>query len=723
MKKGSLYNFIYLAVFLLITSVIVYLNIIYQENLKKDIILQFNRQQVLLARGAAMNIEKQVDHYVQHLITLSQFPGIKEMDGSFVKNQMLLTLLNEMPKEDSTSVNFRIIDKNGFIRLDSTYPSTVGRNVSDKTYFYKTRELLRGEVAISDMTHLADLNPAKRYIVISTPLYGREKAGASRFNGVALFAVSVDDIAGAYVSQIRMGERGYAWVMDDKGTLVYHPSRSEMIGRNILKADASCFGCHKSFDAEKRILTGATREYGIYTAPLGEDKLISYSKARVGSESWLVCVTIPYSEVTGLIAKSMRLYSWLISIIFFTVAAALVYFVVLIKKKTAADERARYAATLEDTVARRTSELSREKEKLNAILSGFGAGVSLLDRDFNTLWANDCITRNIEYPINRKCFEAYRGFLSPCGGCPLPAALETGRMGRAEVMCRKPGGDIKGDLLAMLADESVGYFQIIISPIKDAAGNVVQVVELIQDVTAVRKLEQQMVHSEKLAALGRISAGIAHEIGNPLTSISSYIQILEENKYDEFTDNALEVVSSHINRIKGILQQMTTFSRSYNIEKARMDLNESVKAAIDLMEYEKGMKDCQLIVSYHPEPLFIFGDEKWMVSVFVNLILNALDAMTGKGRMVVNTFRKEYQGAGDMAVVEVSDTGAGIPHENLEKIFDPFFTTKQTGKGTGMGLAVSYNIIKDLKGDISVASIPGEGTTFIIRLPLEEGHA
>ena len=721
MKKGSIYNFVYLAVFLLITSIIIYLNIIYQENLKKEIILQFNRQQVLLARGAAMNIEKQVDHYVQHLITLSQFPGIKEMDGSFVKNQILLSLLNEMPKEDSTSVNFRVIDKRGRVRLDASYPSTVGRDVSSQPYFYKTRQLLRGEVAVSDMTHLADLNPAKRYIVISTPLYGRERAGVSPLNGVALFAVSVDDIAGAYVSQIRMGERGYAWVMDDKGTLVFHPSRSEMIGRNILKADKSCFGCHKSFDAERRILTGAVMEYGIYTAPLGEDKLISYSKAKVGSESWLVCVTIPYSEVTGLIAKSMRLYSWLISIIFFSAAAALVYFVGLIKKKTAADERARYAATLEDRIAERTSELSREKEKLNAILSGFGAGVSLLDRDYNIVWANECINQNAGYPVSRKCFEAYRGLLSPCEGCPLPAVFETGKMGRVEVMCRKSGDGMNGDLLTMLTEDRVGYFHVIISPIKDAGGQVVQVVELIQDITAMRKLEQQMVHSEKLAALGRISAGIAHEIGNPMTSISSYIQILQENRYDEFTDNALEVVSSHINRIKGILQQMTSCSRSYNIEKARMDLNESVKAAIDLMEYEKGMKECQLLVSYHPEPLIIFGDEKWMVSVFVNLILNALDAMTGRGRIVVNTFRKEYPGPGRMAVVEVSDTGAGIPHENLEKIFDPFFTTKR--KGTGMGLAVSYNIIKDLNGDISVASIPGEGTTFIIRLPMEEGHA
>jgi signal transduction histidine kinase len=279
------------------------------------------------------------------------------------------------------------------------------------------------------------------------------------------------------------------------------------------------------------------------------------------------------------------------------------------------------------------------------------------------------------------------------------------------------------DLLDKLTNESTGYFQIVIAPIKDKDGTVTHAVELIRDITGVRKLEQQMLHSEKLSALGRLTAGIAHEIGNPLTAIYSYIQILQGNKYDEFTNSTLDIISFHINRIREILQQMSGFSRNYQIENGPVDVNEAVKASLDLLDYDKGAKDCVLTGDYYPGKLTVVADEKWLVSVFVNLLLNALDAMPGGGRLTVRTLKEDKAKGPGIAVVEISDSGVGIPQENLGKIFDPFFTTKQTGKGTGLGLAVSYNIIKDLKGDISVSSNPGEGTTFTIKLPLEDSIA
>ncbi len=726
LKKSSVHTFTYIGVFLLVISVIVYLNIIFQQNLKTDIAKQFNRQQLLLARGASRGIEKHIDNYIKHLVTLAQLPAITNMEDGRARDQVLKALMDEIPADEENAVYFRLIDKNGVIRLDRPSTGSAGRDVSGREYFSKARQLLKGEVYISNMLRLTGLSPAKRFIVISTPLYTDETKAGRGFNGVALFAVSVDDIAGEYVSSIHMGERGYAWVMDSHGTLVYHPTNPEMIGRNLLMADKSCFACHKSFDSEKKILEGAAMEYGVYTAPMGEDKLISFSRARVGSESWIVCVTAPYSEVTALIAKSMRLYSWLISIIFFTVIGTSLFFIVLIKKKTAADERAKYAAELEDKVAKRTGELSREKEKLNAILSGFGAGVSLIDGNYNVQWTNEVITQKVRYPAGKKCYTAYRNRTSPCPDCPLPIALTSGRIEQAEMVCRKPtlkkdplNDYISGDLLAMLSHESTGYFQIVIAPIKDKNGKVTQVVELIQDITEIKGLEQQMMHSEKLAALGRISAGIAHEIGNPLTSISSFIQILQDNKYDQFTNSTLDTVAFHINRIKEIVQQMASYSRSYTMEKAPVDVNETVKAALDLLGYEKGLKGCQLFVSYHPGRLTVTADEKWLVSVFVNLIINALDAMPNKGRLSVKTYMDVLPAGCRKAVTEISDTGIGIPPEDIERIFDPFFTTKQAGKGTGLGLAVSYNIIKDLKGDIKVASQLGEGTTFTIRLPME----
>jgi C4-dicarboxylate-specific signal transduction histidine kinase len=715
----------YIAVLLFIISLIVYLNIVFQQNLNKDIAKQFNDQQLLLARGAALNIENHVDNYEKHLLTISHLPVVRDMADSAARDQVLEAVLFDIPQDPAKVVNFQLVDKDGVVRLDRSSGAVAGMDISKREYFRAASKLISGEVHISGMLNLPELNPAKRYIVIATPLF-RSGASPGGLNGVALFAVSVDDIAGEYVSQIRLGERGYAWVMDSHGTLVYHPSNPEMIGRNLLEADDSCFSCHRSFDAEKRILTGSESMYGVYTAPMGEDKLISFSRARVGSESWIVCVTVPYTEVTALIERSMKLYSWLISIIFFTVIGASVYFLVLIKKKTMADERAKYAAELEDKVNERTWELSREKEKLKAILSGLGAGVALLDREMKVMWVNDVITANVGDTAGRRCYEAYMGREVPCEGCPLPAALASGRLEHTEMVCRNPatrkrlqedGGP--AHLLARLSREDAGYFQVAIAPIKNASGEIDHVVELVQDVTEVRRLKEQMMHSEKLAALGRVSAGIAHEIGNPLTSIYSFIQILQSNKYDEFTNKTLDTISFHINRIKHIVQQMSGLASKHVVTKGLVDVNDSVGAALDLLGHEKGLKDCELDTSFHMGRLVVKADENWLVSVFVNLIINALDAMPDGGRLSVRT-RVEEQGEDRRAaVVEVSDTGIGIPPEDVERIFDPFFTTKQSGKGTGLGLAVSYGVVKDFGGSISVASVPGEGATFTVRVPME----
>jgi two-component system, NtrC family, sensor kinase len=724
MKKPQTHSLAYISIFLVIISVIVYLNVVFQANLKADITKQFNRQQLLLARGAALSIEKQVDHYMKHLVTISQLSSLLFMQKNSQNGKIISTLLGDMPKEDLNVVNFQIVDSRGIIKFNRSSPALVGMDVADRVYFTKTRELPKGEVYISELMKLHEMNPDKRYVVISTPMFN-----AGKYAGAALFAISVDDIAGEFVSQIRMGDKGYAWVMDSQGKLVYHPEHPEMIGRRVTKAAKSCYKCHRSFDAENKILEGRM-EYGVYTAPMGEDKLISYSRARVGSESWLVCVTMPYSEVTGLIAKSMQLYSWLISLIFITVIGTSVFFIVLVEKKTAADERAKYAAELEDRIQERTSELTSEKEKLHAILSGFGAGVSLIDDQYNVQWANEVITSKSLNPVGRKCYAAFRNRITPCPECVMGAVFQNGEIAQTEIVCRKQGArpdvawdETRGDLLATLTQESVGNFQIIIAPIKDPDGHVRQAVELIQDISAMRRLEQQMMHSEKLAALGRISAGIAHEIGNPLTAIYSYVQILQGNVYDEFTNNTLDTVAFHLNRIREILQQMSGFSRSYTMEKAPVDLNEAAKAAFDLIGgHGDSMKGIHLESSYCPEKLMVMADEKWLVSVFVNLALNALDAMPENGTLSVRTYLEKHKTTGDKCVVDVTDTGIGIAPENLNRIFDPFYTTKQTGKGTGLGLAVSYNIIKDLKGEISVESQVGEGTTFRVRLPLINGE-
>jgi signal transduction histidine kinase len=235
------------------------------------------------------------------------------------------------------------------------------------------------------------------------------------------------------------------------------------------------------------------------------------------------------------------------------------------------------------------------------------------------------------------------------------------------------------------------------------------------------KLEQQIMHAEKLAALGRLAAGVAHEIGNPLTSISTFAQLLREMATDEFSQHTLDIINNHIQRISDIVRRMSTFARADSVKVKSVQLNEVLQSTLDLMRLDKRMKNTiEFVSSFDPSLPQTMIDEGQVSQVFINIILNALDAMPDGGKLTVTTRQERNDSGKDSIVVEVADTGIGIPAEDLAKIFDPFYTTKEVGSGTGLGLSLSYNIVKRFKGDIRVESEVGRGTIFTIIFPVEQ---
>jgi signal transduction histidine kinase len=239
-----------------------------------------------------------------------------------------------------------------------------------------------------------------------------------------------------------------------------------------------------------------------------------------------------------------------------------------------------------------------------------------------------------------------------------------------------------------------------------------------------RRLEQQVLHSEKLAALGRLAAGVAHEIGNPLTSISTFAQLLREMATDEFAQNSLDIINTHIQRITEIVRQMSAFSRPGEANIKLHQVNDILKSSLDLMRFDKRMKSTIVIrVDLDPDLPKTLIDEGQIAQVFINIILNALDAMPDGGRLTVRSSHGLNEDGLDIISLTFTDTGIGIPESDFAKIFDPFYTTKEAGKGTGLGLSVSYNIVKRFRGDIKIDSTLGKGTTFTIILPvLTEVH-
>lgn len=258
-------------------------------------------------------------------------------------------------------------------------------------------------------------------------------------------------------------------------------------------------------------------------------------------------------------------------------------------------------------------------------------------------------------------------------------------------------------------------FRVNISPFRDPSGGFVVIIE---DITEQKKMEEQLLQASKLASLGKLTAGISHEIGNPLASISSLVQELRalsmESREDrEFASEALKTINGHIGRIVNIVRSLGDFARISTTEKTLSNLVDILDRTISLVRYDKRFKNIQLITDIEDGIPMLKVNQDKIQQVFLNLIINALDAMPEGGTLRISMKRLDSH-----VETVFSDTGIGIETNMMDKIFDPFFTTKSPGRGTGLGLSICYGIIKEHNGIITVKSKKGEGTTFTITLPI-----
>jgi two-component system NtrC family sensor kinase len=226
----------------------------------------------------------------------------------------------------------------------------------------------------------------------------------------------------------------------------------------------------------------------------------------------------------------------------------------------------------------------------------------------------------------------------------------------------------------------------------------------------------KIMESERLALIGQLSANIAHELNNPLQGIVTYSHLLlEDLPKDDPARDSLEKIVIQANRSRDIIRGLLDFSRQRKPDKTLCDVNNVLKECVSLIEKQALFLNVQITTSLDDKLPLTVIDPSQIERVFINIIVNAADAMDGKGTLHLATRHDQVD---NCIEVEFTDTGHGIAKENLEKIFDPFFTTKDTGHGVGLGLAISFGIIKEHNGTLSVESEIGKGTTFIVRLPV-----
>jgi two-component system, NtrC family, sensor kinase len=272
------------------------------------------------------------------------------------------------------------------------------------------------------------------------------------------------------------------------------------------------------------------------------------------------------------------------------------------------------------------------------------------------------------------------------------------------------------------------------SPLVDADGKPTGVIISVRDVTTEKKLEQQIIQSERLAAMGQMIGGFAHELNNPLTTILGMAELLQEGGVTEAGRKQVTVLHQQARRAAEIVQNLQYFARPPAPGRSHVNLNELVQRTVHLQSYP--LRKSNITVDFLPETSLpaVVADPNQLMQVFLNLLLNAEQAIREsreKGTIRVRLGRGAPGGVGaaaenapakaDSVWVVFQDDGPGIAPENLPHIFDPFFTTKRPGRGTGLGLSICKTVLREHGGNIEAASAPGGGAVFTLTLPVGSG--
>lgn len=307
--------------------------------------------------------------------------------------------------------------------------------------------------------------------------------------------------------------------------------------------------------------------------------------------------------------------------------------------------------------------------------------------------------------IGRYCYEITHHQDIPCSGdqhpCPLNKLLETG----------KPS---KATHIHLDRNKNERYYSISCYPLKEF-GQIIGAIEISKDITSDINLQKSLMQQEKMVSIGRLSAGVAHEINNPLTTIlTSSMLMQEETKKDSPLYQELEIISNEALRCRKIVKSLLDFARQNKSSKKLCDLNEVINESYILTRKQAAFGDINIEADLAKDLPQVNIDADQIQQTLINLILNAIEATSAGGAVKLTS---RYISETDKVQVIVSDSGIGIPAENIDSIFEPFFTTRENG--TGLGLSISLGIIEQHNGKITVKSVPGEGTQFTIELPVK----
>lgn len=341
-----------------------------------------------------------------------------------------------------------------------------------------------------------------------------------------------------------------------------------------------------------------------------------------------------------------------------------------------------------------------EQRRLEGVIDAAGLGMAIIGRNGILEWVNPRLVGWLQWPDSATGSSCPHDHADPRGCIACAAAQTLARAEQSEIEMALPAKSGR-----------LRYFRSVTSPVHDSDGSVVQAVAVVEDVTVRKALEAEARHAGRLSVLGQLAAGIAHEIGNPLSSLHARLQLMKRRNEPDFHRSSLDVLQSQIDRIGRIVRNVSHLSHSARDGWMTVDVNNVVAEAVSLVRLDVRAVDIRFTERLEEPLVPIRGVRDQLLQVTLNLLLNAIDAMPSGGTLDVATFVENQR-----VKIAVTDSGSGIDDSVRERLFEPFFTTKP--EGTGLGLSICYSLVHAHGGTIEVDSQKDRGSCFTVDLPV-----
>jgi PAS domain S-box-containing protein len=674
------------------------------EDIKETVLKQFNDEQLVIAQHISFLIEREIALLTREMTHLDNTLSSLMHDTKAFQTAILSTFSRVV---NSGVQKIELIDANrGISRICLPEQEKTRAPIPDDT-FLKINPLDLKSIKTIRLSPL-DIKPSAIRMHILSPL--KNHAGS-----FIAFHVDVYALLSSFLQSVKSGKTGYAWIIDENGYFLYHPMK-DFVGRDAFKIrdekdPTISYGIINFIQKEKMMAGLSGTDYYLSGWHRGETgltkKLIAYQAINVYApekRKWSVAVVAPISEIEKDVKSACSKQTAMQSLI--------IIGIIIVGSVTIIFER-RLSELLKKEIDQRTEDVKKSEMKYRSLVESAEDFIFTVD------------LKGYLQSLNSFTARFFGGELADFTGKPIETLFppKTAQKQRNIIRSiRECGKSIKDEFEVKIQDKRY-WISANFMPLKDKAGDVNAILCIARDITESKNLEIQLVNAEKLASLGTMAAGVAHEINNPLGVILGFSDILlRKTEKNSQTYEDLKTIERQGLHCKEIVENLLSFVRIGKGQSEFTNLNDCIEEILKIVKHTLELNRIELRMDLAQAIPQVKCGHRQLQQVILNIINNAIAAMEGGGKLTIKT---EFDAIRQKGVIHISDSGHGIREEDLEHIYDPFFTTKSEGKGTGLGLFVSYGIITKYDGSIDCKSHTADsnqilpGTTFIIKLPVK----